>query len=132
MTPQEAIGKQPSIWMALLVNIGLLLIVAAAVIPVFHMGQMLPAARWLYAGGALMNLAGRLLTPYTGKSIRIKRLHRIEAWSALFFCVAAFFMFYQPDNSRDWLAFTLAGGAILVYTSFMIPYAIKKEIARKD
>ena len=30
-------------------------------------------------------------------------------------------MFYDPTTARDWLAFTLAGGIIQIYTSIMIP-----------
>lgn len=114
--------------MVLLVNIGLLLIMAGAAIPIFRMGQTTDAARWIFAAGAFMTLAGRLFTPYTGRAIRVKRLHRIESWSAIFFCVAAFFMFYDTTSARDWLAFTLAGGAIQVYASIMLPIAIKKAL----
>lgn len=128
MTIEEATGKEPSLLMTLLVNIGLLLIVAGAAIPILHFGQMTATPRWIYAAGAVMTLAGRLFTPYTGRAIRVKRLHRIEAWSAIFFCVAAFFMFYDPVNNRDWLAFTLAGGAIQVYVSIMLPIAIRKAV----
>lgn len=128
MTIEEATGKEPSLLMSLLVNIGLLLIMAGAAIPIFNMGQTPAMARWIYTAGAAMTLAGRLFSPYTGKAIRVKRLHRIESWSALFFCVAAFFMFYDTSSARDWLAFTLAGGAIQVYASIMLPIAIKKAI----
>ncbi|MDE6321460.1 MAG: hypothetical protein K2L93_04100 [Muribaculaceae bacterium] len=128
MTPQEVTGKDPSLLMSLLVNIGLLLIMAGAAIPIFTMGQSTPIARWIFAAGAVMTLAGRLFSPYTGKALRVKRLHRIESWSAIFFCVAAFFMFYDTTSSRDWLAFTLAGGAIQVYASIMLPIAIKKAL----
>lgn len=132
MTKEDIIGKEPSMWMVILVNLGMLLIVAGTLIPVLRMGQINGAAQWIYAAGALLTLAGRLFTPYGGKVVRIKRLHRIEAWSAIFFCVGAFFMFYNPSQARDWLAFTLAGGVIQVYSSIMIPYAIKKELNRKD
>ncbi|MDE6310007.1 MAG: hypothetical protein K2L81_07430 [Muribaculaceae bacterium] len=128
MPPQEVTGKDPSLLMSLLVNIGLLLIMAGAAIPIFTMGQSTPIARWIFAAGAVMTLAGRLFSPYTGKALRVKRLHRIESWSAIFFCVAAFFMFYDTTSSRDWLAFTLAGGAIQVYASIMLPIAIKKAL----
>ena len=58
--------------------------------------------------------------------MRVRRLSRIESWSAIFFCVAAFFVFYDQTSLRDWLAFTLAGGCIQAYTSIMIPRALSK------
>ena len=51
---------------------------------------------------------------------RLKRLHRIESWSAVFYCAAAFLLFYTHEL-RDWLAFTLAGAAIQIITSIAIP-----------
>ena len=36
-------------------------------------------------------------------------------------------MFYEAAGPRDWIAFTLAGGAIQIYTSIMIPRTIAKE-----
>lgn len=76
-----------------------------------------------------MALAGRLLTPVpSGISLRLRRLLRLEAWSALIFIVGAVFLFINTDVMRDWVAFTLAGGIIQVYTSIMIP----REAARRD
>lgn len=60
-------------------------------------------------------------------SLRLKRLYRLETWSALFFCVGTFFIFYDRAGVSDWLAFTLAGGAVQAYTSIMIPRAMRKE-----
>ncbi|MCC8118644.1 MAG: hypothetical protein LIP09_07865 [Bacteroidales bacterium] len=104
-----------------LVTVGMLLIAAAIVIPIFA-GIANPVYRWLYVGGAVALLVGRIFSQYKGSNMRLKRLYRIEMWSAIFFCVAAFFLFYPPGNNlRDVLAFTLAGGAIQIYTSIMIP-----------
>lgn len=109
-----------------LVTMGMLLIAAAIVIPMFA-GIANPVYRWLYAAGALILLIGRILSQYKGDNLRLRRLYRIETWSAVFFCVAAFFLFYPPGNNlRDVLAFTLAGGVIQIYTSIMIPRAAKK------
>ena len=117
-------GRQPKPIMLLCTTIGLLLIVAGTLMPLFGVTE---AYRWIYAAGALLLLLSRIFSPYTGSVIRIKRLYLIEAWSALFFCVAAFFMFYQPGIMRDWLAFTLAGGVIQIYTSIMIPRVVAIE-----
>lgn len=64
----------------------------------------------------------RLFTPYQGRDFRLKRLHRIESWIAIIFCVGAFFLFYNNGlQLRDWLAFTLAGAALQIFTSLAIP-----------
>lgn len=109
-------------------TVGMLLIVAGTVIPVFRLDTM--AYKYVYTAGAVLLLVSRLFTPYRGDNDRLRRLFRIESWSAVFFCVAAFFMFYEPNTARDWLAFTLAGGAIQIYTSIMIPRTASK--ARKQ
>ncbi len=110
-----------------LVTIGMLLIAAAIVVPIFA-GIAAPVYRWLYAAGALILLIGRVTSRYKGDNLRLRRLYRIETWSALFFCVAAIFLFYPPGNNlRDVLAFTLAGGIIQIYTSIMIPKQQKSQ-----
>ena len=125
-TREEIFGKAPSPWLTTLVTLGLLAIVIATLIPLINHGFEHPWFRYLYAAGAVMVLAGRLFTPYTGKHPRMKRLARLESWSGIFFCVAAFFMFYDPNSNRDWLAFTLAGGAIQALVTF-----ISARVARK-
>lgn len=107
-----------------IVTAGMLLIMVGVLLPL--LGYGMSVSRWIYAAGAVMTLVGRILLPYQGHVMRVKRLVRIEVWSAVFFCVAAFFMFYDGGSTRDWLAFTLAGGFILIYTSIMIPRSEKK------
>lgn len=122
-------GPQPKkIWI-ILMTIAMLLIVAGTVIPIFRLNT--PVYKYVYATGAVLLLISRLFSPYKGKIDRIRRLYRIESWSAIFFCVAAFFMFYEPNSARDWLAFTLAGGAIQIYTSIMIPRVMAKESKKR-
>lgn len=77
--------------------------------------------KYVYSAGALALLLVRLFTPYRGDDLRLKRLHRIESWSAVFFCAAAVFLFYPGAELRDWLAFTLAGAALQIFTSLAIP-----------
>ncbi|MDE7376657.1 MAG: hypothetical protein K2N16_07395 [Muribaculaceae bacterium] len=124
------------------VTIGMLLIGAAILIPIitFYLEHHQPTSalfKYLFAAGAVLVLAGRVLNQYKGKNMRLKRLVRIEAWSAVFFCAAAVFMFYPPSpymlgNMRSVLAFTLAGAIIQIYTSIMIPYVSKKSEQKKD
>lgn len=106
-------------------TVGMLLIVAGTVLPIFRLDNDI--YKYVYTAGAVMLLVSRLFNPYKGNNLRLKRLVRIESWSAIFFCVAAFFMFYDPTTARDWLAFTLAGGMIQIYTSIMIPRVAAKS-----
>lgn len=118
-------GRQPSRLALAGMTVGMLLVVAGTLSPL--MGGHVSLYRWIYGAGALILLISRIMSPYTGTSLRLKRLYRIESWAAIFFCVATFFMFYQPEIMRDWLVFTLAGGAVQIYTSIMIPLVVKKE-----
>lgn len=135
MTAEDVIGPQPRTLWIVTATIGLLLIIAGTMMPLFQRGmifsEMSPVFRYIYAGGALLLTVSRLMSPYRGSALRVKRLYRIELWSSFFFCVGAFFLFYEPSTSRDWLAFTLAGGAIQVYTSIMIPRAINKALEKE-
>lgn len=117
-------GRQPRTWMLWAMTVAMLLIMAGTLMPLMSNTDTF---RWIYGAGAILLLIARIFSPYTGNVTRLKRLYRIESWSALFFCVATFFMFYQPATMRDWLAFTMAGGAIQIYTSIMIPRAVAKE-----
>lgn len=113
--------------------IGLLMIAAGTLIPILSakdtLYRNLPETfKYVFTAGAALLLICRLFNTYKGKILRLKRLYRIEIWSALFFCVAAFFLFYEKDTTRNWLAFTLAGAAIQVYTSFMIPRTMRKAL----
>ena len=116
-------SKTVFLWM---ITIGMLLVAAGTVMPLLMQGTGSDLYKYVYGGGALMLLIGRIFTTYKGDNLRLERLYRIEGWSAIFFCVAVFFMFYEDASSRDWIAFTLAGGAIQIYTSIMIPRTIAK------
>lgn len=116
-------SKAVFLWM---ITIGMLLVAAGTIMPLLMQGTGSDLYKYVYGGGALMLLIGRIFTTYKGDNLRLKRLYRIEGWSAIFFCVAVFFMFYEDASSRDWIAFTLAGGAIQIYTSIMIPRTIAK------
>ena len=81
---------------------------------------------YVYSAGALALLLVRLFTPFKGTDLKLKGWHRIESWTAIIFCVAAFFLFYNPHQLRDWLAFTLAGAVLQAITSISIPAREKK------
>ncbi len=122
--------QQPKKLFMVMITIGLLLIFAGTMMPLFAImpdfSSGTDSFKYVYTTGALLLLIGRLLTPYKGDIFRVKRLSRIEFWSALFFGAAVFFMFYEGAGRTDWLAFTLAGGVLQIYTSIMIPRALAK------
>lgn len=131
-TLDQLTGRPPKTWTVILALAGLLGIAVGTMLPIINV-QMGPQAigiwwKYIYAAGALMFLVGKLFNRYTGIHPRIRRLYRIESWSAIFFCVAAFFLFYNGTYSRDSWAFTLAGGALLVFTTISIPRVVKKEL----
>lgn len=108
---------------------GMVAIVIALAMPLFT-GPQDAVYKWVFAAGAALNLIGRLFTPYTGNNDRVRRLIRIELWASIFFAVAVYFMFYGTEP-REWIVFILAGGAIMVYTSIMIPLAQRQKQSNK-
>lgn len=110
------------VWAKSVAILGLLLIVVATGMPLFIDGGSV--FKYVYSIGALMVLVGRIFNRCPVDDLRVKRLYRIEVWSGIIFCVGAFFMFYTGAGAMDWMAFTLAGGAIEVYASLMIPRAM--------
>lgn len=108
--------------------LALLVIFLATLVPFFLIEQQWAreAFPYVYSAGALALLIVRLFTPFKGSDMRLKRWHRIESWTAIIFCVGAFFLFYNPHQLRDWLAFTLAGAVLQAITSIAIPAREKK------
>lgn len=84
--------------------------------------------RWFVAAGAVILLVARLFAPYHGGDLRLRRLVRIQVWAAIFFCAAAIFLFVPGGTMRDFLAFTLAGAALQIFTSIAIPARGRKII----
>ena len=131
-TLDQLTGPAPAAWKIILATAGLLAVAIATLLPILNVLVAQGAAgtwwKYLYAAGALCFLVAKLVTPYRGEHPRIKRLYRIESWSAIFFCVAAFFLFYNGTVSRDSWAFTLAGGVLLVFTTIAIPRTVRREL----
>lgn len=105
----------------ILVPLGLLSIMTGTLLPLLQAGGDL--YRWLYAAGALLLLAGRLVAPGVGADapMRLRRLIRLEVWTSLIFVAGAVFCFMPQGQWRDCVAFTLAGGVLTIYTSILIP-----------
>lgn len=121
--PAAASGRRESL-STLMVTVGLLAIMVAAFLPLIHAGAAW--LRYLYAAGAGLLLVGRFVAPKEKDlPLRLRRLLRVEIWTALIFVVGAVFLFLPSAGATDWIAFTLAGGVLTAYTSIMIP-RIKK------
>ena len=108
----------------LLASAALIIILAAAAMPIFHATRTMAAI--VYSAGAALLLAARIFTKVpAGASVRLRRLLRMEIWTALVFAAGAVFLWLpiKPGEGagNDWLAFTIAGGLLTVYTSIMIP-----------
>lgn len=112
--------------------VGLVAIAAGVLIPILTNNPFGTTFRYIYSAGALLTLLARLFepAPAAGTPVRIKRLLRLESWSSLLFCVAAFFAFYSAPQLRDWLAFTLAGAAIQIYSSIALSLIAGKSNRR--
>lgn len=115
----------------ILLIVGLAAVAVGVLLPIMTRNFEGDAFRYVFAAGAGLTLLARLFQPAAPPKtpIRLKRLYRLESWSALLFCVAAFFSFYSAPIMRDWLAFTLAGAAIQVYCSIAI--SIQENKLRK-
>lgn len=104
----------------ILSTLGLLAIMVAAALPLLRM-----AHAWfgyLYAAGAAVLLVARLMAPVPASApVRLRRLLRMEVWTALIFVAGAVFTLFPVGRGNDWLAFTMAGGVLTLYTSLMIP-----------
>ena len=107
-------------------NLGLLMIVAGTALPILMIeGSWF---RWIYSAGAAIALIGRIMQPgIDGGSLRLKRLSHISFWACVAFCVGAVFMWIEPETNRDWLAFTLAGGVLMIYSTVMVSRRMAKE-----
>ncbi len=131
-TLSQLVGRPQRAWVVVLATVGLIAIAVGTLLPILNVNVSPAVAgtwwKYVYAAGAVLFLAGKLMCPYTGKHPRIRRLYRIESWSGIFFCVAAFFLFYNGEYTRDSWAFTLAGGVLLVFTTIAIPRVVKKEL----
>lgn len=114
-------------WGILMINLGLLAILAALVFPLLHVDARI--TRIVFTASTAIYVIGRVLAYPRGEkySLHVKRLLHIEMASAVMFIVATFFFWYRPATGTDWVAFTLAGAILVIYTSIAIPRAKGKE-----
>lgn len=110
----------------LLVALGLLLMLAMIVVPLFNQLEDKEWMRWTYTAGAFIVLIARFIGHDNSGSLRVKRLHGILILSGLLFCASAAVMFI-PEVSNSWLALLLAGLIVQLYASWMIDRENKKK-----
>ncbi len=113
----------------LILSLALLMLFVPAFLPLINIDK-----EWMlyvYAAGAIIAVVSRILQRATYRKdksmpLRVRRLKHIEFWSAMCYLVSAYFRVSDPYHPGNWIAFLLAGAALQVYTSFMIPYQLKK------
>ena len=115
----------------LLLALAMLLMFVTAFLPLLHINEIY--FQYVYTFGAFLAVVVRILQRMLHRKdkslgLRVRRLMNIEFWSALCYLVSAYFLIAYPYRS-DWLAFLMAGAVLQIYTSFMIPYQMKKDLA---
>ena len=108
-----------------LLAIGMLAMFVTAVLPLADVYW--EYSKYVFGLGAALVFMVRLVERYDGDNLRIKRLYRMQRISALLYCVSAFLLIYPGFNTRDWLAFLLAGAVLQIYAMFTIDHELKKE-----
>ena len=112
--------------------VGLVAILVMAVLPLFNINE--PFVRWLFAAGALAVLVVRLLQSNRGENLRLRRLYRINVISALMFCASAVMFWSMGHNewSTNWVAFLMAGAALMMYVSYAIDHEQRRIAQHRD
>ncbi|MDL2222839.1 hypothetical protein LJB98_01925 [Bacteroidales bacterium OttesenSCG-928-M11] len=72
------------------------------------------------AGVAVVLLA----SPYNGENIRLKRLNIQQSIAAILLPLSSYFMF---KGSNEWYVLLLVSAVLILYTSFVRDYELKKE-----
>lgn len=105
---------------------GMLLLMGAAALPIF--GIKWEGLRYIFAAGALITLIAQIATPSPSGELRVRRLTRMNVWSAIIYCVSAACLFTtSPDMQKSWVAFLLAGAVLQIYATLMISHLIEKK-----
>lgn len=102
-----------------------LLVLVGAILPLFVTATWTP---YIFAIGAAGMSIVRLITPYRGKNIRLRRLVLIELFGTLMLLFASYLMF---KGGTDWVVIFTISVALQVYTAFLIPHVMEKEEQEK-
>ena len=139
-TVSARLGKKRK-YVELGASLGLLLVLAAMMAPFLEglLVRTMMWARWVYAAGALVYTASRVVNVNApGDSLRLRRLRRLEFWAGMCFIVGGAVWFYKLQYfsgfyagplavMRQTVAFTMAGAVIQIVASWMIAFRMKKE-----
>lgn len=90
------------------------LVVAGAILPLFTTAAW---SLYVFAIGAAGMSVMRLITPYRGKNLRMRRLVLIELLATLMLLFVSFLMF---RGGRDWVVLLTISALLQLYTSIMI------------
>jgi hypothetical protein len=82
------------------------------------------AASWVMAFSVALFSVITFTSPYSGKSIRGKRLYNFQILSCLLMIAATYLMF---KNRNEWVLVMVAGGIFLLYSSYVLPKELEKE-----
>lgn len=106
--------------------LGMTLLLATAVLPILNIKW--EGLRYLFAAGAALTLIAQIAIPSPSNQLRVRRLCRINVWSAILYCAAAVCLFTtRQDFQNSWVAFLLAGAVIQVYATLMISKLTKNN-----
>ena len=98
-----------------------LLVLAGVVLPLFIHAAWIP---YVFAVGAAGMSVVKLITPYKGNNMRLRRLVLIDLFATLLLLFASYMMF---KGGNDWIALVAISAVLQVYTSFIIPKEEAKE-----
>lgn len=128
--------RQLSKLQTLIYNIGGILLLIGAVLPIFladtGAASYVSVAPYVYSIGALMFCAMQFLQSYEGRSITIRRLRRQQVIGGVALLAAGGLMFcslygVDPFSGPEWQMVLAIGAVLEVYTAFRIPSELKKE-----
>lgn len=126
--PAAEFGGNNTVLSNIVAPIGLLLILLATTAPFFFKFETWAqtAYPFVYLAGAVVLLAARLFNRRHTTDMRLQGLYRMETWSPILFMAAIAMRFLNTNDLRDWIAFTMAGAVLQVFTSLAIPAREKK------
>lgn len=81
-------------------------------------------APWIMAFSVVLFSVITVTSPYTGKSIRGKRLFNLQILSCVLMIAATYLMF---KNRTEWVLLMISGTVFLLYSSFVLPIELDKE-----
>ena len=102
-----------------IIIVAMLALLATAAMPI--MGFNHPWLRWAFAAAAAVTFVARLAERSTSDDLRVRRLHRMNAVAAVFYCLSAACLFVDDlQAQRSWVPLLLAGAVMQAYATVML------------